>query len=264
VDGLLSPPSHSGVRVGSVVEARALDFSYGRRAVFCSADFEITRGVVGLLGPNGAGKTTLLDLVVTLRAPAGGTLRVLGREVRGRGNVRELRRRIGYLPQSFGYHPRFTVREFVEYCGWLKEVPSGRLRQWADEAIASVDLTDRAGSPLRSLSGGMLRRVGIAQALVHRPDLLVLDEPTAGLDPAQRVELRGLVRRLAETSDVLLSTHLVEDVRAMCTRVMVLDAGRFVFGGTWQQLEAHARPELPGDSPLERGYSAVLAGESTR
>jgi ABC-2 type transport system ATP-binding protein len=253
----LPPPSGAGS--ADLVAARALGFGYGRRRVFRDLDLDLPRGAVGVLGPAGSGKTTLLELVVTRRSPAAGALRVLGQGAQGRAAVRDLRRRTGYLPRSFGYHPMFTVSEFVEYCGWLKQIRSSRLRERAAAALECVGVTDRANDQLRTLSAGMLRRVGLAQALVHQPELLVLDEPTAGLDPEDREALTDLVCRLAQTTSVLVSGERVDDVAAMCPHLLVLHAGRPVFTGPWHALEARARADVPGDSALERGYAAVLA-----
>jgi ABC-2 type transport system ATP-binding protein len=174
--------------------------------------------------------------------------------------VRQLRRRLGYLPQSLGYYPGFTVAEFVEYFALLKEMPPGRVPQAVATAIERVDLGGRARAKLRTLSGGMLRRAGIAQAIVNEPELLLLDEPTAGLDPEQRVAFRALLRDLGGQATVIVSTHLVEDIGAACTEVALMDAGKIVFRGTPAELTARGEGTgAAGDAPLERGYSAVLA-----
>jgi len=167
---------------------------------------------------------------------------------------------VGFLPQSFGYDPRFTVAEFVTYAAWLKKVPSGQVAVRVTEAVEAVGLGDRAKDTLGTLSGGMLRRAGIAASVVCDPPLLILDEPTAGLDPAHRVEFRQVIRSLGEHTTVLVSTHLVEDVKHMCDRVVVLDEGRIRYSGTPAELTGAARPDAPGDTELERGYSSVLAG----
>lgn len=241
------------------IVATGLRQGYGHRAVLTGLDLELTGGVVGVLGPNGSGKTTLITTLATLRRPTGGDLRVLGHDVSLPAGRRAVRRELGYLPQDFGYHPRFTAQEFVEYAGWLKRVPRRRLTGQARDALGAVGLLERAGDQLRTLSGGMLRRAGIAAAVVNRPALLLLDEPSAGLDPAQRVGLRELVRELSAGTCVLLSTHLVEDVSATCSWAVVISEGRLVFAGTPDALSGAASADAPGDSPLERGYSNVLA-----
>jgi ABC-type multidrug transport system ATPase subunit len=216
-------------------------------------DLALTTGVHGLLGPNGAGKTTLIRALATVLRPAGGELSLLG----GAG-LREFRRRLGYLPQEFGFYRRFTVREFVEYMAWLKEMPKADVPGAVQRAIERVGLTGRADAKLKTLSGGMVRRVGIAQAIVNDPVVLLLDEPTAGLDPAQRMQFRELLRGLTDTC-VVVSTHLVEDVAAACTDVVLLDAGRVVFQGAASEMAAAGTENDPGDSPMERGYSALIA-----
>jgi ABC-type multidrug transport system ATPase subunit len=189
----------------------------------------------------------------------GGSVRLLGYDPGDHGERRALRRRLGYLPQQFGYYPNFTVAEFVEYFALLKEVPTRRVNELVAQAIRQVGLEDRARKKLKTLSGGMLRRVGIAQAIVNEPSLLLLDEPTAGLDPEQRVDFRRLVREIGQNGTVVVSTHLVEDVGAACTDVALMSDGRVVFRGTPGDLRARDDGSGAGDSPLERGYSAVLA-----
>jgi ABC-type multidrug transport system ATPase subunit len=150
--------------------------------------------------------------------------------------------------------------EFVEYFALLKEMPPARIPAAVADAVERVALGEKARSKLRTLSGGMLRRVGIAQAIVNDPELLLLDEPTAGLDPEQRVQFRAVLRELGETSTVVVSTHLVEDVGTACTEVALIDRGNIAFRGTPDELTARGAGHGLGDSPLERGYSAVLAG----
>jgi ABC-2 type transport system ATP-binding protein len=242
------------------VEIADLTRRFGRTQAVAGVGLEAGPGVFGLLGPNGAGKTTLLRMLATVIPPSSGRLRLLGRDPAGYGGRRHIRRRLGYLPQNLGYYPGFTVAEFVEFFALLKEMPPGRVPGAVAAAVERVDLGDKARSKLRTLSGGMLRRAGIAQAIVNEPDLLLLDEPTAGLDPEQRVAFRALLRDLAQRATVIVSTHLVEDVGAACSEVAVMDTGRIVFHGTPDELTARAEgTDAAGDSPLERGYSAVLA-----
>jgi len=241
------------------VEMTGLIRRFGRTMAVAGVDLQAGPGVFGLLGPNGAGKTSLLRMMATALRPTSGTLRLLGRDPGSYGPRREIRRRLGYLPQNLGYYPGFTVAESVEYFALLKEVPAARIPGAVAAAIERVELGGQAKAKLRALSGGMLRRAGIAQAIVNEPELLLLDEPTAGLDPEQRVAFRALLRGLGRHATVVVSTHLVEDVGAACTQVGLMDRGRIVFHGTPADLTARGEGHGTGDAPLERGYSAVLA-----
>ncbi len=242
------------------VQTQRLTQRFGRTEILHGLDLEVGKGVFGLLGPNGAGKTTLLRTLATIMPPSGGSVRLLGYNPSDHGQRRALRRKLGYLPQALGYYPNFTVFEFVEYFALLKEMPSNQVRPAVARAIQRVGLEDRARRKLKTLSGGMLRRVGIAQAIVNDPELLLLDEPTAGLDPEQRVDFRQLLRDVGQDGTVIVSTHLVEDVGAACSEVALMDGGRIAFRGTPQELMAMGEGYEIGDSPLERGYSSVLAG----
>ncbi|MDP9477914.1 MAG: ATP-binding cassette domain-containing protein, partial [Actinomycetota bacterium] len=157
--------------------------------------------------------------------------------------------------------PNFTVFEFVEYFALLKEMLQKEVKPAVARAVERVGLADRARSKMRTLSGGMIRRVGIAQAIVNEPELLLLDEPTAGLDPEQRVLFRALIREFGERGTVIVSTHLVEDVGAACTEVALMDRGELLFRGTPGELvRIGEEGGGAGDSPLERGYTSVLSG----
>jgi ABC-type multidrug transport system ATPase subunit len=221
-------------------------------------------GVQGLLGPNGAGKTTLLHLVATLDHPTSGTLRLLGLNPRDRRERQQIRRNLGFLPQSMGVIPDFTAAEFVEYFALMRGVLACDAKQRVATALDRVGMGRLAGEKLKTLSGGQQRRVGIAQAIVNEPLLLLLDEPTVGLDPDQRVAFRALVRELGQRSTVIVSTHLVEDVAAACSRVALLDEGRVVFDGTPDDLQAMDDRAAAGDTALERGYSRVLGNAGWR
>jgi ABC-type multidrug transport system ATPase subunit len=241
------------------VEIRDLTRRFGRTTAVAGVDLRAGPGVLGLLGPNGAGKTSLLRMMATVVGPTSGRLRLLERDPGQYGQRREIRRRLGYLPQHMGYYPGFTVTEFVEYFALLKEMSPTGVPAAVAVAIDRVDLGGRAKARLRTLSGGMQRRAGIAQAIVNEPDLLLLDEPTAGLDPEQRVAFRALLRGLGQRATVVVSTHLVEDVGAACAQVAVMDRGKIVFHGTPGDLTALGDGHGVGDAPLERGYSTVLS-----
>ncbi|MBV2356514.1 ABC transporter ATP-binding protein [Streptomyces sp. J2-1] len=241
------------------IRTTALRVKHRRTLVLDSLDLDLGTGVHGLLGPNGAGKTSLIRVLATVAEPDGGRVEILGHDVGDHRGRTEIRRRLGYLPQEFGYYPGFTVREFVAYVAWLKEVPADAVPAAVERAVVRVGLADRIDAKVRTLSGGMVRRVGIAQALVNEPGVLLLDEPTAGLDPEQRVEFRELLRELGTTATVVVSTHLVEDVAAACTEVTLLDEGRVAHRGTPASLTAlGAASDGPGDHPIERGYTAAL------
>jgi ABC-2 type transport system ATP-binding protein len=202
---------------------------------------QLEPGVTGLLGPNGAGKTTLLRIVATALGQDDGAVRVLGLDPAQPADRLEIRRRLGYLPQDSNVYSGFTAFAFVDYVAVLKEMTDRRTRhEEVRRVLDAVGLADRAHQRIRALSGGMRRRVGLAQALLGRPRLLVLDEPTVGLDPEQRLRFREVLAGLAPDTTVLLSTHLTEDVAALCSRVVVLDHGRVRFEGWTSELAAVA------------------------
>ncbi|HET9442325.1 MAG TPA: ATP-binding cassette domain-containing protein [Acidimicrobiales bacterium] len=213
---------------------------FGAKVALDAVDIELGPGVTGLLGPNGAGKTTLLRIAATVLAPDDGTVRLLGLDPADGDGRLAVRRRLGYLPQEPGFHRHFTAFEFVDYVAILKEWADRRSRH--DEVrrvLALVGLTEVMHKRIRSLSGGMRRRVAIAQSLLGEPDLLLLDEPTAGLDPEQRLRFRELLGSRAG-STIVLSTHQTDDVAALCQRVVVLLEGRARFSGTPRELAALA------------------------
>jgi ABC-2 type transport system ATP-binding protein len=222
-------------------------------------DLVIPPGVTGLIGPNGAGKTTLMRALATVVPPDGGRLAVLGEDVTDAASRPSVRRRLAYLPQEIAPVQGFDVDAFVRYIALLKDVPRRDLAQCVAEALELVGLADQAGTAMRALSGGQRRRAGIAQALVNRPDLLLLDEPTAGLDPAQRLRFRDLVTSTAgRGASVVVSTHLIEDVASVCAHVVVLDDGAVVFQGTPAELAAG----VPGDgaTALAEAYAHLVGG----
>ena len=242
------------------IELSDITRKFGRSTAVDGVSLDVGPGVFGLLGPNGAGKTSLLRMLATVLPPSSGELRLLDRDPASPAPRREIRRRLGYLPQNLGYYPSFTVVEFVEYFALLKEMPPHLVTKAVAAAVEKVDLGSKAKARLRTLSGGMLRRVGIAQAIVNEPELLLFDEPTAGLDPEQRVAFRALMRDFGQTATVVVSTHLVEDVGAACSEVALMSDGKIVFRGTPAELTARGvAGQGVGDAPLERGYTAILA-----
>ena len=232
-------------RTGPTVEMSGITRSYRSQQVVQGLTLDLWPGVTGLLGPNGAGKTTLLRMLATVLAPDGGELRLLGRDL-GRGDERiEVRRRLGYVPQEPGFHQDFSAFDFVDYVAILKEMTDSAQRHAEVRRVLQVvGLDDVRHRKLRRLSGGMRRRVAIAQALLGRPELLVLDEPTVGLDPEQRLRFREMLAEVGPAATVVLSTHQTGDVAALCGRVVVLHDGAIRFDGTPAELAATAAGQV--------------------
>lgn len=208
---------------------------YGRkRWALREISMRLGPGVLGLVGPNGAGKTTLLRILATLLAPTEGTISWAGQLIGRR--PRALRETLGYLPQDFGVYPQLTAEEFLRYIGELKGLTGPTLMRQIGAALETVRLRDVQRERLGGFSGGMIRRVGIAQALLGEPHLLILDEPTVGLDPAERIRFREVLASLEGDRLVILSTHIIADVEATASELALLDCGRLVWMGTPQGL----------------------------
>ena len=190
-------------------------------------------GVTGLLGANGAGKTTLMRLICGILKPTAGSVSFDGLDV----SAEEYRAQLGYLPQDFGYYPDFTALDFLLYMAALKGLSKSQARRRSLELLDMVGLADVYKKKVKTYSGGMRQRLGIAQALLNDPKLLILDEPTSGLDPKERVRFRKLIGSLGRDSAVLLSTHIVSDVEHVADRVLMMKAGQIVFDGPWDTHE---------------------------
>lgn len=242
-----------------IVVIEGLSFGYGSRSVFEKIDMRVPAGSTFFLGSNGAGKTTLFGLILGENRPAHGGISVLGHSLAGPQDVAYLRRYVGYLPQRFGYPSHFTALEFVTYFAWLRGVPRKARSRAVETALERVGLADRAHDRLGALSGGMLRRAAIAQAIVHKPGLLLLDEPTIGLDPAQRVALRSLLTEIAADASILVSTHLLEDVQQTADHVVVLHDGVVRFTGSPADLGALGAQSEQQGSLLERAFLGLTS-----
>ena len=190
---------------------------------------KLQKGVYGLLGANGAGKTTLMRMICGILKPASGTITFDGIDV-GEENYRSV---LGYLPQDFGYYPEFTGMDFLLYMAALKGIGKPQAKRKAKELLALVSLQDVAKKKIKTYSGGMKQRLGIAQALLNNPRLLVLDEPTAGLDPKERVRFRNLIADLGRESIVLLSTHIVSDIEQIADKVLIMKDGQLIYQDKW-------------------------------
>lgn len=218
----------------------------------------IETGMFGLLGPNGAGKTTLMRILATLLKPTTGTARVAGYDVADPRDKWAVKAMLGYLPQELGLYPDLTAREFLDYIAILKRMhDSRRRREQVAQLLATVGLEEAADRRLKTFSGGMKRRVGIAQALLNDPRLLIVDEPTSGLDPQERVRFRNLLADLAGDRVVLLSTHIVEDIGQTCGDMAILHEGRVLFWGAPGELIDRARGRVwqiktTGEKPDDR------------
>lgn len=191
---------------------------------------KLHQGVYGLLGANGAGKTTLMRMLCGILRPTGGTITFDGIDV----GDEEYRAILGYLPQDFGYYPEFTAGDFLLYFAALKGIPRARARRKVRELLEQVSLEDAERKKIRTFSGGMKQRLGIAQALLNDPKLVILDEPTAGLDPKERARFRNLIERLGKDSSVLLSTHIVSDIEHIADQVLMMKDGQLIFQGRYE------------------------------
>lgn len=211
---------------------------FGARIAVDRVSATLTPGVIGLLGANGAGKTTLMRMVCDVLRPTGGQILYDGDDAREMGD--EYRALLGYLPQDFGYYPEFSALDFMCYMATLKGFDKREGRARSMRLLEEVGLADDARRKVKTFSGGMKQRLGIAQAMLNNPAILVLDEPTAGLDPKERVRFRNLIASFAQDKIVILSTHIVSDVEFIANRILVMRQGAFVLDGTPEQVVAQA------------------------
>lgn len=210
--------------------------------------FTLTKGVTGLLGANGAGKTTLMRLLSGILVPTSGTVSCDGMSVESE----EYRDILGYLPQEFGCYPEFSGKDFLLYMSAVKGIPKKDALKKTEELIALVGLGDAAGKKVRTYSGGMRQRLGIAQALLNDPEILIMDEPTAGLDPQERIRFRNLIADIGKSRIVLLSTHIVSDLEHIADRLMIMKNGQLLWQGRWT-----------GEEDLEDFYISIISGDSS-
>lgn len=237
---------------------------YGPFTAVDEVSFTIGRGeVVGLLGHNGAGKTTIMKMLTGFLEPTAGSI-LIDDLVMGRDTA-AIQRRIGYLPENCPAWPEMTVLEFLEYQAVLHDVPPERRVEAVVAAIRRTELTAKASEPIQTLSRGYRQRVGVAQAILHGPDIIILDEPTNGLDPTQILHMRALIRELSQHATVLVSTHVLQEVQAVCARVLILRAGRKVVDARLDELQRDARllVTLDRDEQAARAVLQSVAGVSS-
>ena len=204
------------------------------------ANLEIPNGIFGLLGENGAGKTTLMRVLTTVLSPTSGTVSMDG-ILYCEGNYPIIQHRIGYLPQEIDLYPGLTVQECLEYMGDLAGVPKDECRKRIQYYLEETSLTEHRNKKMKQLSGGMKRRVGLVQALMNEPKFLIVDEPTTGLDPEERIRIRNLLVDFSENRTVLFSTHVVEDLAAVCNQLAVMKKGKFLYAGSMKELVRKAK-----------------------
>ena len=223
------------------ITIRHLDKYYGRKQALSDVTMTIPKGMFGLLGRNGAGKTTLMKILAALSKKQSGTVEICGIPVE---NAAEIRRITGYLPQEFNMYPGMSVYEAMDYLGVLSGLSKQERRKRIPVLLERVHLQDDRKKKVKALSGGMKRRLGIAQAVIHDPKVLIVDEPTAGLDPEERVRFRNLLCEIAEERIVILSTHITGDIEASCEEIAVLEEGKLLFRGTVEELLRSVRGKV--------------------
>lgn len=226
---------------GGRIEIVGVNKYYGKKQALTDITLTIEQGMFGLLGRNGAGKTTLMKTLAALHKKQSGTITVCGIPIE---QAKEIRGITGYLPQDFSMYPSMTVSESLDYLGVLSGMEKHLRRERAGMLLVRVNLTEHAGKKVRALSGGMKRRLGIAQALLHDPKVLIVDEPTAGLDPEERIRFRNLLCEVAEERIVILSTHIVGDIEATCEDIAIMNEGRILWKGTVPELLSAAQGKV--------------------
>lgn len=236
-----------------------VSFRYGKVKALDEITARFHSNAVAVLGPNGAGKSTLLRLLMSAARPDAGSFAVAGWHSDDRAGVSVFRQRLGVMPQGMRLFGGYTCREFLRYVAWLREVPSAQVEHAATRALEVVDLVDRADERVKRLSGGMRQRLGLAQAIVNNPRLLVLDEPTVGLDPGQRADFRRYLARVKDECLVVLATHLVDDAAAVSDEVLVLDEGSTRFVGSMRDFVGHPAGEAGFSSAdVETAYLTLV------
>lgn len=225
----------------NTIEIQNLNKFYGRKQALCNVNLTIRQGMFGLLGRNGAGKTTLMRTLAALLQKRSGTITICKIPIE---NEKEIRKIIGYLPQDFSMYPSMNVMEAMDYLALLSGLEKQERKERTELLLQKVNLTEHRKKKIKALSGGMKRRLGIAQALLNNPKVLIVDEPTAGLDPEERIRFRNLLSEVAEERIVILSTHIVGDIEATCENIAILESGKVLYQGTVDNLLTAAKGKV--------------------
>ena len=218
-----------------------LSKNYGRKAALKNVSVTIHSGMYGLLGRNGAGKTSLMRILATLSVPSGGEVSMNGIPINETGKIREI---VGYLSQNFSFYRNMSVYDAMDYLGLLSNLPDKIRKERIASLLEQVNLKENMRTKIKALSGGMKQRLGIAQALLHDPQILIVDEPTAGLDPEERIRFRNMFSEFAEDRIVILSTHISSDVETSCENIGVLDNGKMIWNGAAEELVKQAEGKV--------------------
>lgn len=246
-----------------MIDVFGLAKAYGPIQALQGISFSIEQGeIVGLLGPNGAGKTTFIKILTGYLQPDEGSVEVGGLDVLE--HTREVQAQLGYLPETAPLYPELSVQGYLQMMADLRRIPADEQVARISEAVYATGLEEHLTRPIGELSKGFRQRVGLAQAILHRPRLLILDEPTVGLDPTQIVEIRNLIRRLAQHSTVLFSTHILSEVEALCDRAIILINGKVEADARLSELAATSDAVLVLDRPVEGGAAALASLEQAR
>lgn len=224
------------------LEIRNLTKQYGKKVAVNRLNLSLTKGVYGLLGANGAGKTTLMRLICGIQAPTSGKITLNGREMEVLGE--NYRKYLGYLPQQFPYYPDFSAMDYLLYIAALKDLDEKKAKEKSKELLETVGLTKNGRQKIRTFSGGMKQRLGIAQAMLNDPHILVLDEPTAGLDPKERVRFRNLISAFSKERIVILSTHIVSDVEFIAEKIIMMKSGSILHYGRPREITSEIRGKV--------------------
>jgi len=243
--------------MGNNIIIRNMNKFYGKKHALFDIDLTIEQGMFGLLGRNGAGKTTLMKTLAALHRKKDGEVIICGIPVE---KAKKIRSMTGYLPQDFSMYPNMRTDEALDYLGALSGIPSKERKQRVESLLKKVNLTEHRRKKVKELSGGMKRRLGIAQALLHDPKVIIVDEPTAGLDPEERIRFRNLLCEVAENRIVILSTHIVGDVESTCENIAIMDEGRILWKGTVRELLENARGHIY-TANIEKQYMSQIKKE---